>query len=139
MNLEKYIAVSGLSGLYILANTRPNGLLITDIDNDITKFISTRQHQFTPLATVSIYTEEDSVELSKVFKTMQDKKAEFPPVEVNSNSNDLREYFFKILPDHDPEKVHISDIKKVIKWFEFLESRGLLVADEATEVSKEEE
>ena len=139
MNLEKYIAVSGLSGLYILANTRPNGLLITDIDNDITKFISTRQHQFTPLATVSIYTEDDSVELSKVFSTMLEKKTELPPVDVNSNSTVLREYFFKILPEHDPDKVHISDIKKVVKWFEFLDSRGLLVEEESKAESKEEE
>ncbi|MEZ4906779.1 MAG: hypothetical protein R2771_03835 [Saprospiraceae bacterium] len=133
MNLEKYIAVSGLPGVFVLASTRPNGLLITDIDNDVTKFISTRQYQFTPLATVSIYTEDDAVELSKVFNSMLEKKAELPPVDVNSSSPELREYFFKILPEHDPEKVHISDIKKVIKWFVYLDSRGLITEDSSEE------
>ncbi len=127
MKLEKYIAVSGMSGLFKLVSTRNNGILIEDFDNNSTKFVSTRKHQFTPLGTIAIYTNEDSVELEKVFKSIHDLKDEVGLVSLNSNSNELREYFTKILPDYDPDRVHISDIKKVIKWYNFLEERGLMV------------
>ncbi len=127
MKLEKYIAVSGMSGLFKLVNTRNNGILIEDFDTNNTKFVSTRKHQFTPLGTIALYTNDDSVELQKVFKSMYELKDEIGLVDLNSNSSELRDYFVKVLPDYDPDRVHISDIKKVIKWYNFLEERGLLV------------
>lgn len=136
MNLDKIVAVSGLPGLYNLTSTRTNGLLITDFDEGVTKFVSTRQHQFTPLATVSIYTNDDSVELQKVFRAIKEKETEIVPVDINKSSAEIRDYFLKILPDHDIEKVHISDIKKVLKWYEFLKKHDLLQFEAET---KEEE
>ncbi len=127
MKLEKYIAVSGMSGLFKLVNTRNNGILIEDFDTNNTKFVSTRKHQFTPLGTIALYTNDDSVELQKVFKSMHELKDEIGLVDLNSNSSELRDYFVKVLPDYDPDRVHISDIKKVIKWYNFLEERGLMV------------
>ncbi len=129
MKLEKYIAVSGMSGLFKLVSTRNNGILIEDFDNNGTKFVSTRKHQFTPLGTIALYTNEDSVELNKVFKSMHELKGEIGLVSLNSSSSELRDYFVKVLPDYDPDRVHISDIKKVIKWYNFLEERGLMVFD----------
>ena len=135
MDLEKFVAVSGLPGLYKLINTRANGILISDPDTGKTRFVSARQHQFTPLATVGIYTFDDTVELEKVFGLMKKMEAEHPVIEPASNPASLREYFEKVLPEHDPDKVHISDIKKLIKWYEFLNSRGLIELS----VSSEEE
>lgn len=126
MKLDKYIAVSGLPGIYELINTRNNGLLISDLDNGKTRFVSTRKHQFTPLGTIAIYTYEDATELKKVFKTISEQLESNPLISTNESSSKIREYFEKILPDYDPERVHVSDIKKVIKWYSFLDSRNLL-------------
>ncbi len=126
MKLDKYIAVSGFPGLFELVNTRSNGLLIGDLDTGKTRFVSTRKHQFTPLGTIAIYTYDDSTELSVIFKTMFEKKEEHPIVAYNSDSATIKEYFGKILPDYDPDRVHTSDMKKVIKWYGFLDKRGLL-------------
>ena len=60
-----------------------------------------------------------------------------PPVSTSSSANDIRLYFSQILPDFDRNKVLISDIKKLIKWFNFLNTRNLLVIEE--EVANEEE
>lgn len=133
MNLEKFVAVTGFPGLYKLINTRSNGILISDPDTGKTRFVSARQHQFTPLATVGIYTFEDTVELEKVFDSMKKMEQENPVVEPASSPAVLREYFAKVLPEHDPDKVHISDIKKLIKWYEYLNSRGLLEHSISTE------
>lgn len=142
MSYDKFVAVSGLPGLYSLINTRNNGLIISDPDTDKTRFVSIRQHQFTPLATVGIYTFDDTVELEKVFLSIKEKEPDLPIVDINDSSQKIREYFTKILPEHDPDKVHISDIKKILKWYDFLNSRGLLEkTDEKSETEnlKEEE
>lgn len=142
MSYEKFVAVSGLPGLHSLVNTRNNGLIISDPDTGKTRFVSIRQHQFTPLATVGVYTFEDTVELEKVFSSIKEKESELPIVDINDSSQKIREYFTKILPEHDPDKVHISDIKKILKWYDFLNSRGLLEKSEEkseTETTKVEE
>jgi hypothetical protein len=139
MNLEKFVAVSGFPGLFKLINTRSNGILISDPDTGKTRFVSVRQHQFTPLATVGIYTFDDTVELSKIFKTMQEQSAENPIIDIRKSSTEIRDYFLKILPEHDPDKVHISDIKKLIKWYEYLNARGLLEEKSSEEGKNSEE
>lgn len=126
MKLDKYIAVSGLPGIFELINTRSNGLLIGDLDNGKTRFVSTRKHQFTPLGTIAIYTYDDATELKEVFKTISDQMESNPLISANESSAKIREYFEKILPDYDPDRVHVSDIKKVIKWYSFLDARNLL-------------
>ena len=133
MNLEKLVAVSGMSGLYRMAANRSNGLIIEDIKSGKRSFASARKHQFTPLESIAIYTDDgDSVELKKVFQSMLDQLEDNPPAVNVANSEALHEYFADILPNYDRVKVHTGDIKKVIKWFSFLHQEGLL-ADSAGE------
>lgn len=129
MNLEPYIAVSGLPGIYKLAKTRNNGLLISDLDTGITKFVSVRSHQFTPLGTVAIYTYQDATELKVIYRTMLEKLETLPPPSIKESNNVLSAYFREIMPDYDEDRVHMGDIKKVIKWFGFLHDRKLLTLD----------
>ena len=46
-----------------------------------------------------------------------------------ARTNQRRKYFEVILPDYDRDKVFHSDMKKVIKWFNFLNERGYLTAE----------
>ena len=138
MNLKDYVVVTGMSGVQKIVATKNNGMLIGDIDSGKVRFASVRRHQFSPLETISMYTDDDdSVELKVVFQTMLDQLNENPLPDLKSKSDELRAYFTKILPNHDRDMVHISDIKKAIKWFTFLNERGLLVGGD--EEGEEEE
>ncbi len=137
MNIKNIVAVSGLPGLFKLAATKNNGLLVSDLDTGKTRFCSVRQHQFTPMETVALYTDIDTTEISVVFQTMLDKEAELPIPSPNASHKDLQKYFEVILPDYDRDKVFHSDMKKVIKWFNFLNERGLLTAE--PDITGEEE
>lgn len=127
MNLKDFVAVSGLSGIFRMAANRNNGLIVADLDSGKRRFASSRKHQFTPLESIAIFTDDDdSVELAKVFQNMQDQ-AEDNPVPANgAKPQELREYFLDVMPNHDRDRVHISDIKKVVKWYTFLQERDLL-------------
>lgn len=141
MNLEKLVAVSGMSGIFRMAANRSNGLIIEDVKSGKKSFASARKHQFTPLESIAIYTDDgDSMELKKVFQQMLDQFEDNPPVSANANSDELHEYFADILPNYDRIKVHTGDIKKVIKWFTFLQQEGMLdAADEETSTEEAEQ
>lgn len=126
MKLEELIAVSGLPGLYKMAGNRANGLIVEDLDSGKRKFVSMRKHQFSPLETIAVFTITDSIPLTEVLEKMHQQKEVSPPVPAKAANDDLRAYFQEVLPDHDPTRVYPKDIKKIIKWYEFLDSRELL-------------
>ncbi len=127
MNLEKYLVVAGVPGVHKLISSRANGLVIEDRNEGRTRFVPVRQQQVTPIATVAIYTdtEEGTIALTDVFQKMLDQYDSLPPAELTANSAALREYFSAILPEHDRDRVHINDIKKCIKWFNFMREKGI--------------
>ncbi|MEO1259725.1 MAG: hypothetical protein AAFZ15_13050 [Bacteroidota bacterium] len=138
MNLKDYVVVTGLPGVMRIVSTKNNGMLVGDIDTGKVRFASVRKHQFSPLETISMYTDDDdSVELKVVFQSMLDQLNENPLPSLKSKSDELKTYFAKILPNYDRDLVHVSDIKKAIKWFSFMNERGLLTGGE--EAGEEEE
>ena len=126
MNLKNILAVSGLPGLFKLASSRPNGLVVSDIDSGKTRFCSVRKHQFTPLETVAIYTHEDTTPLTEIFEIMKTQMESNPVISAKAPSDEMMDYFLSILPNYDEDRVYPSDVKKVIKWFNFLKDRDML-------------
>lgn len=140
MNLQKLVAVSGRAGIYKMAANRADGLIIEDIDTGKRFFAPSRKHQFTPLESISIYvdTDESTVELKKVFINMLTQLETTPLFDSKASSTDIKEYFEQILPEYDRERVLVSDIKKLAKWFEFLHVRNLLALPTEEELAEEE-
>jgi len=111
MNIKNIVAVSGLPGLFKLVATKSNGLLVSDPDTGKTRFCSVRQHQFTPMETVAIYTDSDTVEISKVFQAMLDHQETHPLPSMQADHKVLQVYFEVIIPDYDRNRVYHSDMK----------------------------
>lgn len=127
-----------MGGLFKMESHKPSGLIVTSLTEGWTKFVSNREHLFSPLDNISIYTANDTVELLDVMLKAYEQKTNNPPVDAKSDNATLSAYFEKVLPEYDREKVHISDIKKFIKWFQILDEKGIL-ATEIEEKAKEEE
>ena len=139
-NIENIVSVSGLPGLYILESSRSNGLIIKDIDNGNKQFVSVRKHQFTPLRSIAIYTYTDSTPIEEIFKKMTEVKSDHNLAAYLKGSNaDLANYFRIILPEYDEDRVYPGDMKKVLKWYDFLDKRNFFVADDKAKDKSEEE
>jgi len=140
MNIENLVSISGLPGLHKIVANRDNGLIAADLETGKTRFCSSRKHQFSPMETIAIFTDDDdSEQLETIFQTMLDKKDSTPVPAPNSPAADLKTYFQEILPNYDREKVHVSHIKKVIKWYMQLDKSGLLTAEAPKKEKKEED
>ena len=139
MRLKDLVVVTGFPGVQKMVTNRNNGMVIEDMDSGKIRFAPLRKHQFSPLETISVFVEgeDDSVEIRTVFQSMYDKLADNPVVKLDAKTDELRAYFTAVLPNHDRDRVHVSDIKKIVRWFNFLHERGYMTMEEVA--SDEEE
>jgi len=124
MKLTDIVAVSGMPGLYKMIVSRENGIIVEDFDTGKRTFASVRKYQFTPLETVGIYTYKDVEDLTVVFENI--RKGDIALPDVQAPGAELHTFFRKVVKDYDEDRVYLGDIKKVIKWYGFLQERNLL-------------
>ncbi len=141
MEYREIVSVTGLSGLYQLLTTKSDGAIVRNVADKTTRFISARQHNVTPLESIEVYTTGDNVRLHEVFRKMQEHEATIPLADSKSANNaTIKSYFKSIFPEFDEERVYVSDMKKMLKWYELLKASDLLhFEEEATEEAAAEE
>lgn len=138
MRFIEITSITGMPGLYKMETQKPSGVIVTSLTEGWTKFISNREHLFSPLENISIYTEDDTEDLLDVMLMAFEKKDSIPLPDAKADNAILKTYFEQILPTYDKEKVHLSDIKKFVKWFAILDEKGVFKT-ELEEKQKEKE
>jgi len=126
MKLSEIIAVTGLSGLYKVVTERKGGLIVESLADGKRRFAPQRKHQFAPLESMAMYTNDGDAEpLKKLFARMNEQAEDNPAPATNSSKDVLFEYVADILPNYDKEQVHSSDIKRLLKWYHFMKDNDL--------------
>lgn len=128
MDYREIVAVTGIGGLFQLMATKADGAIVRNLADKTTKFISARLHNVTPLESIEIYTTGDNVRLHEVFEMMKNSST---PVADPKKTDDkgIKAYFKGIFPEFDEERVYVSDMKKMLKWYELLKANDLLNFD----------
>jgi len=122
MEYSKLVAVTGLPGLYELINSKNDGAIVRSLDDNSTKFASSRIHNFSHLESIEVFTTGDNVNLVEVFYAMEKADGSLPDTRDNST---IKKYFEKVFPDLDFERVYPSDLKKMVKWYESLKKNNI--------------
>lgn len=135
MEYNRIVAVTGLSGLFEVVSSKNDGALVRSLEDGSTKFVSSRVHNLSHLESIEIFTEEENVNLADVFEAMKSSGDALPDVKDNAA---VRAYFEKVYPKMDFERVYASDMKKIVKWYDLLQSKGVDIKvtqgeEEATE------
>ena len=126
MEYRQVVAITGLGGLFQLVGTKKDGALVKSLIDDSVKFISARVHQLTPLESIEIYTYGENVRLHEVFEAMKENDEEVANLNAKKDIKAIKAYFKSVLPTYDEDRVYVSDIKKVLKWYELLKAKDLL-------------
>ncbi|HQU95256.1 MAG TPA: DUF5606 domain-containing protein [Saprospiraceae bacterium] len=138
--LDNIVAVSGVPGLMFMETNRSNGLILKDMDSGKKQFYSVRKHQFTPLRSIAIYTYDDSTPIDVIFEKLNSLKTDNNISDIlKSDNRTIANFFRNVLPDYDEDRVYPSDMKKVLKWFDFLDKRNVIVLGTDQIDSSEEE
>lgn len=122
MEYNRLISVTGFSGLFELVSSKNDGAIVRSLEDNTTKFVSSRMHQFSHLESIEVYTVEDNVNLSEIFLSMDAAAGELPSEKDNKA---IKSYFEKVYPNMDFERVYNSDMKKMVRWFGIIKKNNI--------------
>ncbi len=129
MNLEKILSISGKPGLYALKVQTRSGFIAESL-LDGKKITVGLKVNVSLLSEISIYTFNEEKPLTEVMRTIAIKEDNGPAISHKEDNAKLVAYFTEILPEYDSERVYPSDIKKVLNWYNLLQSKGLVSREE---------
>ncbi len=118
MEYSKLMSVSGLPGLFEMIGSKNDGAIARSLVDDQTRFISSRQHQFSHLESIEVYTTHENVNLAEVFIAMKNSSEALPN---EKDDKAIKAYFQKTFPKIDFDRVYASDLRKMIKWYSLLD------------------
>ena len=123
--LKKILSISGRPGLYKLVSYGKNMLLVEGL-TDGKRFPVHSRERVMALGDISIYTNGEDIPLSQVFENIG-KKFENKALDAKAYAtpDQLHEFMGSVLENWDSERVHNSDIKKVISWYNILVGAGI--------------
>lgn len=123
---ETILSISGRPGLFRLVSSGRGNLIVETIDDAKKRLPAGARDRVTSLNDVSMYTDDDDAPLMDVFQNIanaNDGKA----VDINvktASSKELADFMATALPNYDRDRVHQSDIKKLIQWYNILVNNG---------------
>jgi len=123
MDLKEILSISGHGGLYKFISQARNGIIVEGIE-DKKRMNAFAHYKVSSLNDIAIFTDEGEVPLKKVLKKIFDLENGGPALEPKPDDKKLKEYFEKLLPGYDREKVYVSDIRKVVLWYNILQRNG---------------
>lgn len=132
MEYKKLVSVTGMPGLFELLSSKSDGAVLRSLEDNTTKFVSTRQHNFSHLESIEVYTTKENTTLAEIFSVIKKNKEKVP--DAGADGKTLKAYFEKVYPDLDFDRVYASDMKKMIKWFGIIDKNNIEI-----EVKEEEE
>ena len=119
MGLEKIVAVSGKPGLYEIISQTKGGIIVQSlVDNK--RLPINAMHNVSVLNDIAIYTYDDEVPLREIFKTIS--KINKKVISHKESNDNLVSFFKEVLPNFDQDRVYPSNIKKIVQWYNILET-----------------
>jgi hypothetical protein len=104
MNYNKIVSVTGLSGLFELVSSKADGGIVRSLEDQSTRFVSNRVHNFSHLESIEIFTTKDNVNMVDIFTEMKNSKEPLPDGKADAKA--IKAYFEKVYPDMDFERVY---------------------------------
>ncbi|MBQ9655993.1 MAG: DUF5606 domain-containing protein [Prevotella sp.] len=124
---QTILAISGKPGLYKLVSRAKNSLIVEALDSTHKRMPAFGTDRITSLADIAMFTETDDVPLMQVMASLRDLEGG-KPSSLNykkATPEELKEYFTRVLPEWDQDRVQSSHIKKLIQWYNILVAAGI--------------
>ena len=138
MDLSKTLSISGMSGLFKVVAQGKSGLIVESLA-DKKRIPVHSTNKISVLDNISIYVSSgETIPLADLLKKMFDKQAGQPALDSKSTDDELKKFFESVLPEYDKEKVHTSDIRKAILWYNLLQKTDIFTAKEEEKKEGEE-
>ena len=140
MDFSDIAAVSGKGTLFKILQPTRTGVILESMDEHKKKMVATMHNKVSILSEISIYTtdNEGAVPLEDVMKKIHAEFDGDTDLDKNSSPEELKSFLKFVLPDYDEGRVYVSDIKKVVSWYDQIVKQAPEVLAEKKEEKAEE-
>ncbi|MBQ8050269.1 MAG: DUF5606 domain-containing protein [Bacteroidaceae bacterium] len=131
--LKTILAISGKPGLYRLVSRGNRSLIVETLDDAHKRTPAFGTDRIISLADIAMYTDEEEVPLRQVLNAIkaQEEGKCVTSIDLKTASKDqLFDFMGRVLPSFDRDRVHASDVKKLIQWYNILIQQGITDFDE---------
>lgn len=132
MKLKEILAISGQPGLFKFVAQSKNGIIVESL-LDGKRSNASAAAKVSAMSEIAIFTESGEKPLHEVFEALYKLQNGAATIDPKSAPDLLKAKFAEMLPDYDRDRVHVSDMKKVLAWYNLLVGAGM------TDFSLEEE
>ena len=122
MTLNDIATISGKGGLFKVFKPAKSGVILESLDDLKTKLVATPNHRLSVLSEISIYTttKEGTIALIDVLKKIHASFGNDLGLDADADASELKSFLKSVLPEYDENRVYVSDIKKLVKWYSVL-------------------
>ncbi len=135
--LKGILAIGGQPGLYKLIAETKNHLIVESLETG-KRMPAYTTAKISTLEDIAIFTETEEVPLKEIFQKISEKENGGPAIDHKAPADTLKAFFEEILPDYDRDRVYVSDIKKILLWYNILQKKELLDFSEEEETEEKE-
>ena len=139
MDLKKIVAIAGYPEVFKVIKEARKGLIVESLQTGkrMQAFIT---YKISSLEDIAIFTQDGEIPLKDVFKRIWEKENKGKaPDPKNLSKDEIKNYFEQILPEYDRNKVYVSDMKKVLRWYNMLLDKGILDFEQEEKEQKSEQ
>ncbi len=130
--LKKILSISGKPGLFCLISRGNRSLIVETLDSTHKRMPAFGTERIISLADIAMYTDSEEIPLRQVMKNILEQESGQPIAlsPKTASREELAAFMSRVLPNYDRDRVHPSDIKKLIQWYNILVANGLTNFDE---------
>jgi len=136
MVLKDIMAISGEPGLFKFIAQGKNAIIVEHLETG-KRSSAFGSAKVSSLEEISVFTEKEDMPLAKVFDLIYEKEKGGPAIDFKSDPEKLKAYMLEVLPEYDKDKVYVSDIKKLVHWYNILHALNMLIREEPEKPAEE--
>ncbi len=129
IDLTGIISISGQPGLFKIIAQSKNGIIVEGLADKKRSNIYASTKVST-LSDISMFTTGDDKPIEEIMTTIFEKEKGGAAPDNKSDDKVLEKYFGEVLPDYDKERVYVSNIRKLLSWYNALQTTGNLKTKE---------
>jgi hypothetical protein len=138
MKLKDILSISGKGGLFKFVSQARNGIIVESFA-DGKRMAVHSSAKVSALEDIAIFTDKEEVPLGDVFTKIYEKEGGKPTISHKASPEELKALLESILPDYDRSRVYVSDMKKLVMWYNLLLELDLLKPGDEDEEKDQKE
>lgn len=136
IDLTGIISISGQPGLFKIVAQSKNGIIVEGLSDKkrVNVYASTK---VSTLSDISMFTTGDDKPIEEIMTTIFEKEKGGAALDNKADDKAIEKYFGEVLPDYDKERVYNSNIRKLLSWYNALQTSGNLKEKEENTAGEE--